>query len=154
MDPPVLTLCISTNDNEAMCKFSSLYYQPSQRRSEHKLFQTLHPIWIHHNSKKTYWIILSSQYAHILMIMKHCTKFQVSIISHLRGEVSTSYFTLSTPLGSTITQRKIIGSSSLTICTTTNDNEALYKVSSLYDQPSQSKSEHKIFHTTPLLDPP
>jgi hypothetical protein len=33
------------------------------------------------------------------------------MISHLRGEVSTSYFTLSTPLGSIITQRKIIGSS-------------------------------------------
>jgi hypothetical protein len=31
------------------------------------------------------------------------------MISHLRGEVSTSYFKPSTPLGSTITQRKIIG---------------------------------------------
>jgi hypothetical protein len=29
----------------------------------------------------------------ILMIIKHCTKFQVSIISHLKREVSTNYFT-------------------------------------------------------------
>jgi hypothetical protein len=44
---------------------------------------------IHHNSKKNYWILLSSQYAHLLMIMKHCTKFQVSMASRLRGELST-----------------------------------------------------------------
>jgi hypothetical protein len=37
--------------------------------------------------------------------------------------VSISYFILSTPLGSTITQRKVIESS----CPK-NDNEALYKV--------------------------
>jgi hypothetical protein len=47
-------------------------------------------------------------------IMKHCTKFQVFLISHLR-EVSTIYFKLSTSLGSTITQRKMIGSSYLDI---------------------------------------
>jgi hypothetical protein len=33
------------------------------------------------------------------------------MISHLEGEEGTSYFTTSTPLGSTIIQRKIIGSS-------------------------------------------
>jgi hypothetical protein len=33
------------------------------------------------------------------------------MISYLRGEVSTDYFTPSTPLESTITQRKIIESS-------------------------------------------
>jgi hypothetical protein len=64
------------------------------------------------------------------------------MISHLREEMSTKYFTPSTPLGSIITQRQIIGSSHpdklldppiVTICTFTNDNEALHKVSSLYD---------------------
>jgi hypothetical protein len=85
LDPPVLTICTSTNDNEASYKVSSLYGKPSQRRSEHKLFQTLHPSWIHHNSKKSYWILLSRQYAHLLMIMKHCTKFQVSKVSGLGG---------------------------------------------------------------------
>ena len=111
LGPLILPIQTSTNDNEASYKVSSLYDQPSQRRSKHKLFQTLHPSSIHHNSEKNYWILLSRQYAHLLMIMKHLTKFQVSMISHLRGEVSTSYFTLSTPLGSTITQRKIIGTS-------------------------------------------
>jgi hypothetical protein len=81
----------------AVYKVSSLYDQPSQR-SAHKLFHTLHPSWIHHNSKNNYLIILSSQYTHLLMIMKHCTKFQsclwsVFMISHLRGELSTSCFT-------------------------------------------------------------
>jgi hypothetical protein len=73
------------------------------------------------------------------------------MIRHLR-DVSTGYFTHPTPLGSTIIQRQIIGSSLvLTICASTNDNEALYKVLSLYGQPSQRRSEHKIFHTpTPL----
>jgi hypothetical protein len=51
------------------------------------------------------------------------------MISHLRGEVSTSYFKPSTPLGSTITQRKLLDPPVLTTCTSTNDNEALYKVS-------------------------
>jgi hypothetical protein len=60
---------------------------------------------------KNDWNLLSWQYAHLLMIMKHCTQFQVPMISHLKGEVSTSYFKPSTPLGSTITERKIIGSS-------------------------------------------
>jgi hypothetical protein len=41
------------------------------------------------------------------MTMKHSTKFQVSTISHLGGEESTSYFKSFTPLGSTITQRKM-----------------------------------------------
>jgi hypothetical protein len=82
------------------------------------------------------------------MIMKHLTKFQVSIISHLRGEVSTSYFTLSTPLGSTITKtEKLLDPPLLTICTSTNDNEASYKVSSFYDQVSQRRGEHKLFQT-------
>ena len=154
------------------------------------LFHILHPFWIHHT--KT-WILLSKQYTHLQMAIKHCTKFQVSLISHKGGEVSISYFILSTPLGSTITQRKVIESSCPKICTCTNDNEALYKViqeekrapvishptplwihqnskkmldplilpiqtstndneasqkvSSLYDQPSQRTSEHKLFHT-------
>jgi hypothetical protein len=46
------------------------------------------------------------------MAMKHCTKFQVSLNSHIGGEVSISYFILSTPVGSTITEGKIIESSS------------------------------------------
>jgi hypothetical protein len=54
LDPPVLTICISTNDNEALYKLSSLFNQPSQRRSEHKLIYTLHPYLIDHNSKKNY----------------------------------------------------------------------------------------------------
>jgi hypothetical protein len=36
------------------------------------------------------------------------TKFQVSTICHLGGEESASYFKPFTPLGSTMTQRKII----------------------------------------------
>jgi hypothetical protein len=91
MDPPVLTICTFTNDNEAFHKVSSLYNQPSRRRSEHKLFQTLHPSLIHHNSKE-----------------------------------------------------KLLDPTVLTICTSTNDNEALYKASSLYGQPSRRRSEHKI----------
>ena len=91
LDPLILPIQTSTNDNEASYKVSSLYNQASQRRSEHKLFHTLHPSWIHHNSKKNYWILLSWQYAHLLMIMKHCTKFQVSTASRLRGEVRTKF---------------------------------------------------------------
>jgi hypothetical protein len=45
-------------------------------------------------------------------LIKHSTKFPVSTISHLRWEESKSYFTTSTPLGSTRILRKIIGSSS------------------------------------------
>jgi hypothetical protein len=52
---------------------------------------TPHPSWIHNNSEKNYWILLSWQYAHLLMIIKHCTKFQVSTISFLVGEVSTGF---------------------------------------------------------------
>jgi hypothetical protein len=37
------------------------------------------------------WILLSWQYAHLLMIMKHCTKFQVSTVSCLGGEMSTRF---------------------------------------------------------------
>jgi hypothetical protein len=37
LDPPVLTICTSTNDNEALYKVSSLYSQLSRRRSEHKI---------------------------------------------------------------------------------------------------------------------
>jgi hypothetical protein len=46
------------------------------------------------------------------MAMKHCTKVQVSLISYIGGEVNISYFILSTFLGATITQRKVIESSS------------------------------------------
>jgi hypothetical protein len=60
--------------------------------------------------------------------VKHCTKFQVSTISHLGGVASTSYFTPCTPLGSTITLRKINDPPVLTTCTFTNDNEASSQV--------------------------
>jgi hypothetical protein len=70
----------------------------------HNLFHILHPFWIHHTKS---WILLSKQYAHLQMAMKHCTKFQVSLISHKGGEVSISYFILPTTLGSTITQGKV-----------------------------------------------
>jgi hypothetical protein len=100
-------------------------------------FKSSTPLGSTITQKKTYWILLSWQYAHVLMIMKHCTKFQVSMISHLRGEVNTSYSKPSSPLWSTVTQRKIINPPVLTICTSTNDNEAFYKVSSLYSQPSR-----------------
>jgi hypothetical protein len=69
----------------------------------------LHPFWIHHT--KT-WILLLNHFAHLQMGMKHCTKFQVSLISPKGGEVSISYFILSTPPGSSINQRKVIESSS------------------------------------------
>jgi hypothetical protein len=101
------------------------------------LFHILHSFWIHHN--KT-WILLLKQYTHLQMAMKHCTKFQVSLISHKGGEVSIGYFILSTPLVSTIIQRKVIKSSCPKICTCTNDNEALYKV-------IWRRSEHQLFHT-------
>jgi hypothetical protein len=153
LDPPVLTICTSTNHIEALYKVSSLYDQPSQRRSEHKLFQTLHPSWIHHNSWN-YWILLSWQYAHLLIILKHCTKFQVSMISHLRGEVSTSYFKPSTPLGSTITH-EIIGSSF-------PDNMHIYlsywnivqSFKSLWSAISEEKWAQVIPNPPPILDPP
>jgi hypothetical protein len=63
------------------------------------------------------------------MTMKHCTKFQVSLIGHLgnSGDVSTINFTPSTPLGTIVTQRKIIGSScpdNMHIYNVTNDNKA------------------------------
>jgi hypothetical protein len=35
---------------------------------------------------KNDWILLSWKYAHLLMIVKHCTKFQVSTISRLRAQ--------------------------------------------------------------------
>ena len=47
------------------------------------LFHILHPFWIHHT--KT-WILLSKQYTYLQMAIKHCTKFQVSLISHKGGE--------------------------------------------------------------------
>jgi hypothetical protein len=81
------------------------------------------------------------------MHMKHCTKFQVSMINHLRGEVSTSYFKSPTLLDPPQLKEKLLDPPVLTICTFTNDNEALYKVSSLYHQPSQRRSEHKLFQT-------
>jgi hypothetical protein len=126
------------------------------RRGENKLFHTLHFSWIHHNSKKSNWILLSQKYAHIQTTMKnftkssrrrsehqlfhschthgsttiqknnwilpywlyehlqltikHWTKFQVFPIGHLGKEVSTSYFTPSTPLGSTITHNWVLPS--------------------------------------------
>jgi hypothetical protein len=94
LDQPVPTKCTFPNDNEAFHKVSSLYNQPSRRRREYKLFQIIHPSWIHHNSKK-----------------------------------------------------KLLDPPVLTICSSIKDYEALYKVSSLYDQPSQRRSEHTLFQT-------
>jgi hypothetical protein len=54
--------------------------------------------------------------------------------------MNTSFLALATPLGSTITHFSLIGSSS-------PDNEALHKVSSIYDRPSDRRREHKPFHT-------
>jgi hypothetical protein len=108
----------------------------SSKISIQNLFHILHSFWIHHT--KT-WILLSKQYTHLQMAMKHCTKFQVSLISHKGGEVSISYFILSTPLGSTIIQRKVIESSCPKICTCTYDNEQITK--------SSRRSECQLFHT-------
>ena len=44
---------------------SNLYNHISQRRSEHKLFHTLHYSWIHHNWKTNYWILpIQSDWIH------------------------------------------------------------------------------------------
>ena len=51
-----------------------------------KCFYTLHSCLIHHNLKENNWILLSWQYAHLQMARKHCTKFQVYLISGLGGE--------------------------------------------------------------------
>jgi hypothetical protein len=45
------------------------------------------------------------------MTMKHSTKFKVFMTGHGGGELRTNYFTPFTFLGSTITQRKMNGSS-------------------------------------------
>jgi hypothetical protein len=58
------------------------------------LFHILHPFWIHQTKN---WILLSQQYAHLQMAMKPLTKFHVSLISLIGGEVNISYFILSTP---------------------------------------------------------
>ena len=50
------------------------------------LFHILYPSWIHHIGTQN-WILLSQQYAHLKVATKHCTKFQVSLIGHLDGEV-------------------------------------------------------------------
>jgi hypothetical protein len=161
MDPSVLTIHTSTNGNEALYKVSRLPKQ-SSRRSKHRLFHTLLPSWIHHNPKKNDWIFMSRQYAHLLMIMNHCLMFQVSTLSHLVGEVSIRYSTPFTLLGSTITHLKDIScrnahlghqnwyrmnftlnSLVLTMCISTNDSEALYKIPSLYDQTSR-RSENRV----------
>jgi hypothetical protein len=39
-------------------------------------------------------------------------------------------------------------------CPSTNDDKALYKVSTPCDQQCQRRSEHKLFQTLHLLDPP
>jgi hypothetical protein len=63
--------------------------------------------------------------------------------------------TPATPLGSTIPPKKL-DPPVIIIYTSTNDIEALYKVSRtcIYDQPSKRRSKQKIFHTPPLTDPP
>jgi hypothetical protein len=64
----------------------------SRKRSDYQLFL---PFWL---------------YEHLQMTIKHWTKFLVSPISHLWKEVSTSYFTPSTPVESTITHTWILPS--------------------------------------------
>ena len=63
------------------------------RREVSTRYFTLHPSWIHHNSKKNHWILLFWRYAHLLIIIKHSTKFQITMISLLIGEVSTRFVT-------------------------------------------------------------
>jgi hypothetical protein len=109
----------------------------SSKISIQNLLHILHPFWIHHT--KT-WILLSKQYTHLQMAIKHCTKFQVSLVSHKGGEVNISYFILSTPLGSTITQRKVIESSCPKICTCT-------QMTMKHCTKSSRRSEHQLFHT-------
>jgi hypothetical protein len=77
------------------------------------------------------------------MAIKYCTKFQVSLISHKEGEVSISYFILITPLGSTITQRKIIESS----CP--ENMHIYYHVITMKHcrESSRRRNEHQLFHT-------
>jgi hypothetical protein len=48
LDPPILAIQTSTNDNKALNKGSSLANWPSS--SKHQLLHTLHSYWIHHNS--------------------------------------------------------------------------------------------------------
>jgi hypothetical protein len=60
--------------------------------------------------------------------MKQCTKFQVSSISYVGGEVSIGYFILSTSLGPTMIQRKSLNPPAPKIFTSTDGNEALYEI--------------------------
>jgi hypothetical protein len=71
----------------------------SSKINIHNLFHILHHFWIH-NTKNWILKLLSKQFAHLQMAMKHCTKFQVSLISHKGEEVSISYFILSVPFAS------------------------------------------------------
>jgi hypothetical protein len=73
----------------------------------HNLFHTLHPFWIHH----TYNCILLSNNMHMNKWQWTNVQSFKSLTSHKGREVGISYFTLATPLGSTIPQRKIFKSS-------------------------------------------
>jgi hypothetical protein len=72
---------------------------------------------------------------------------------HVSTLLSISEYNLltpSTPLGSTITHRKIIGSSCPDNMHIPNDNEAFHKVLSFCDRPPTRRREHKLFHTLHL----
>ena len=134
---------------EALYKASSLCNQTSQRR-EHKIFEApplLDPL----NEK-----LLD----HPVLIIYTSTIDNEALykVSSLYDKPSRrsehKIFHTSPLLDPPSIKEKLLDPPALTICTSTNDNETLYKVSSLYDKSSQRRSEHKIFHTTPLLDPP
>jgi hypothetical protein len=73
----------------------------SSKRSEQQLFYTLHP-YGSTTIQKNNWILPFWVYEHLQMTINYWTKYQVPPIGQLGKEVSTSYFTPSTPLESTI----------------------------------------------------
>jgi hypothetical protein len=100
LDPSVKAICTTTNDNEELYKviygekWAPAISHPPPNGST--IFQ------------KNNWILPFWLYEHLQMTMNYLTKFQVSQIGHLKKEMSTSYFTPSTPLGSTITHNWIL----------------------------------------------
>jgi hypothetical protein len=83
-----LAICTSSNGNEALCKVSSLSDHEGREVSKsYFILSTLLGSTITKiNSTLPFW-----QYAHLQMTMKHCTYFQVSLISHLGGDVNTAF---------------------------------------------------------------
>jgi hypothetical protein len=49
-------------------------------------FHILHPSEIHSTSMENNWILPPRQYAHLQLVMKHCTKARVCPMSHIGGE--------------------------------------------------------------------